>query len=206
MDGETARITPAGDAMIAVHLEPGLHAISLDYEAPGFSLGLRISVVCLAAFLVFLILALLSRFSNPPIVRVPVALADPREEEAGSDPDAPPAAEPMPPSASAAAPTRSSASTMPRLDLTRAWDAPAAADKPAPPQEDASPVRPEADGPADREDPAQPGRRTLTTTGMFDPNKLSRADEEGRGASFEALKHLERLEKLLEQSDPGSDR
>ena len=217
VDGSEARITPVGDAMIAVHLEPGLHAIELDYEAPGFSIGLKISVISLAAFLAFLIVALLARFSNPPIVRVPVSLADPRGGEEAPGPDAPPAAEPMPPSAPV--------NTMPRLDLTQSWDTGRRPEFPpaqAPQARETAPLNapvralpdePAAEGPeAPRPEAAAPeaeftGRRTLlTTTGVFDPTNLSRAEEEGRGASFEALKHLERLEKLLEEeADVASD-
>ena len=96
VDGEPARITPVGSAMIAAHLEPGMHAIVLRYETPGFSLGLKISVVCLATFLALVILSLLLRFSQPPIVKVPVSLSDPRQDGHTPPPDAPPSAEPIP--------------------------------------------------------------------------------------------------------------
>ena len=80
VDEQPAKITAVDGAMIAFHLEKGVHTIELNYEAPGFSLGLQISLFCLAGFLVLVILALLGRFSRPPIVKVPMKLADPREE------------------------------------------------------------------------------------------------------------------------------
>ena len=206
VDGEARRITPLGDAMIAVHLEPGLHAIALDYEAPGFALGLKISVISLAVFLAFLIVALLTRFSRPPIVKLPVKLADPRRGVDEPDPDAPPAAEPMPPP--------DAFTTMPRMDLTQSWDTGKSAaqqgeapDRPPVPE----PVRPPEQTLGESAPRPEPvgetaAREPLTTTGVFDPTTLSRAGEEGRGSSFDALKHLERLEQLLreEEDDPGS--
>ncbi len=195
VDGEKARITPVGDAMIAVHLEPGLHAIALNYDAPGFSVGLRISVISLALFLAFLIVALLGRFSNPPIVRIPVSLADPRSEDEGSDPDAPPSAERMPRS--------TPVSTMPRLDLTQSWDSGRLPEQSRPAGDDGrtAPLARDEDAPeADAPEAGPAGRRALlTTTGVFDPTNLYRADEEGRGAAFDVLQHLEELERLLEE-------
>ncbi len=127
VDGEKARITPVGNAMIAVHLETGLHAIRLEFETPGFSLGLKITIICLAAYMVLLILALLSRFTRPPIVKLPVQLADPRQTDQGPAPDAPPESAPMPPppppAVEAPAQARSgSGNTMPKLDMTQPWN------------------------------------------------------------------------------------
>ncbi len=202
VDGEETRITPVGDAFIAVHLEPGLHAVALDYETPGFSLGLKISVVCLAAFLVCLIAALLSRFTNPPIVKVPVALADPRRDEDDPAPDAPPAAEPMPPK-----PT----TDMPPLDLTQPWREQVreqgagsreqgAGSREAEELSDGGALIESADSAA--EDAFGPHRELLSTTGVFDPSKLPPEDSPG---SFDRLNYLERLEKLLEETEPGEE-
>ena len=80
VDGEPARITPVGDAMIACRLEPGLHAIRLEYEAPGFSLGLKISFICLGVFLLAIVFALLARLATPPLDKVEMSLADPEAE------------------------------------------------------------------------------------------------------------------------------
>ena len=80
VDGEPARITPVGEAMIACRLEPGLHAIRLVYEAPGFSLGLKISFICLGAFLLAIVIALLARLATPPLDKVEMTLADPEAE------------------------------------------------------------------------------------------------------------------------------
>lgn len=113
VDGEKARITAVGEAMIAVRLDAGLHVVALDYEAPGFSLGVKISIASLAIFLAFLIVALLSRFSRPPIVKLPVHLADPRRDDEASLTEAPPAAEPMPPKPG---------TDMPALTLRNAWN------------------------------------------------------------------------------------
>lgn len=187
VDGSKARISSVGDAMIAVHLEPGLHAIVLDYEAPGFSLGLKISVVALALFLAFLIIALLSRFSSPPIVKVPVTLADPRQSDEEAAPDAPPAAEPMPPRPG---------TDMPPLDLTQHWNARETAVLPTAQQ---SELR--ADAPAAEPqrlvaapDPARP--ELLATTGVFDPTRIP--PERESTSSFNRLVYLDRLEQLLE--------
>ena len=203
VDGEETRLTAVGDAMLAVHLEPGLHAIALEYETPGFSLGLKISVISLAIFLAFLILALLTRFSNPPIVKVPVTLADPRRSADAPDPDAPPAAEPIPPKAPGA--------TMPRLDLAQSWDAansPAgspAAEQELPEEEALS--EDELLAEAARLSGAAPDsrRELLSTTGVFDPNAMPEEPPEPgrRPGSFEALEYLERLERLLEAEAPG---
>ena len=203
VDGEPARITPVGEAMIAVHLEPGVHAIALEYETPGFSLGLKISAVSLAVFLAFLIVALLSRFARPPIVKVPVALADPREGEEEPASDAPPAAEPMPPR-----PTGS----MPPLDLTQPWNTQAAGSGQQAAENAAGALSerpPEGSGndnaagapserPSEPDAPARPRRELLSTTGVFDPSKLPPEDREP--GSFESLTYLEKLEKLLEES------
>ena len=83
VDGESVRITPVGDAMIAFRVEPGLHAVSIRFEAPGFELGWRITLVSIAAFLVLLILSLLARFARPPIVKVKMALEDPDGKREG---------------------------------------------------------------------------------------------------------------------------
>ena len=217
VDGEPARITPLGDAMIAVHLEPGLHAIALEYETPGFALGLKISIACLAVFLAFLILALLGRFTTPPIVKIPVALADPRRSEEEPAADAPPAAEPMPPR-----PT----GTMPPLDLTQPWNTqgsgirdqgsevgdavgavigrpPEASAYDAAEASIAHPTEGEAVGalserPLEAADLTAARRELLSTTGVFDPSKLPAEKQEP--GSFESLTYLEKLEKLLEEA------
>ena len=228
VDGEPTRITPVGSAMIAVHLEPGLHAIALDFETPGFSLGLKISVICLAAFLAFLIVALLSRFSRQPIVKLPVHLADPRRSADEPDPDAPPAAEPIPPR-EGAGPEPETAPEL-RRDTARLPDreppeegtpilsadgageegepAPApersearrpAAPLPEEPDRDPAPLPEEPDGEKLRV--CKPGEgRLLATTGVFDPNRLPPEDKEP--GSFDTLAYLERLDRLLEQTDP----
>ena len=231
VDGEPARITALGDAMIAVHLEPGLHAIALNYETPGFALGLKISIVCLAIFLVFLILALLGRFTNPPIVKVPVTLADPRRSEDEPPADAPPVAEPMPPRGAEPVLSASTAS-MPPLDLTQPWNEaeeddftgglsslpPEAADVGQPTdetdsyedsREDRFEAEPEAaaedsgPGPQESDESAARRRELLSTTGVFDPSKLPPDDKEP--GSFESLTYLEKLEKLLEESGYQED-
>ena len=190
VDGRQTRITPVGDAMIAVHLEAGLHTIALDYEAPGFALGLKISLICLAAFLALVIASLLIRFSRPPIVKVPVSLADPRVGSTAPTAETPPAAEPLPP--------REPGASMPKLDLTQTWDP--TGDAPLPQTPDAASAA-QGKEPLPAEETAQSSGRLLSTTGMFDPNTISRAEEEGRGAAFDILEHLEELERLLDETD-----
>ncbi len=80
VDGEHTRIVAVGGAMMAAHLAPGVHAIHLHYEPRGYSLGLKISLACLAVFAVLVILSLLWRLTRPPIVRVPMILEDPERE------------------------------------------------------------------------------------------------------------------------------
>ena len=50
VDGETADIVLVGDCMIAVELTEGQHEIVLSYSNQAFSLGWKISLVCLLAF------------------------------------------------------------------------------------------------------------------------------------------------------------
>lgn len=213
VDGEKAKLTPVGDAMLALHLEPGLHAVALEYEAPGFALGLKISIVSLAIFLAFLIVALLSRFSRPPIVKLPVHLADPRVGDETAAMDAPPAAEPIP---------VRSGTDMPALELNRPWDGQETAaaedwedfDETQPGSEEELPEAfpedgaPEASGEADAETAVPtphagpvPTGVPLATTGVFDPNDYPA--EQDKPGSFESLAYLERLDKLLEETDPG---
>ena len=195
VDGEKGRITPVGDAMIAVHLEEGLHVVTLEYEAPGFALGLKISIVSLAVFLAFLIVALLSRFSRPPIVKLPVRLADPRREEEASLTEAPPAAEPMPPRP---------ATDMPALELDRPWAEPEeAVYEDGEPEYDVPDYDPETEAPSAAVQSAGTDRGDhvlLATTGVFDPADYPA--EKDRPSSFESLAYLEQLDRLLEQTDP----
>ena len=148
LDGEPAKLAPLGGAFLAFRVEPGVHTVDLQYEAPGFSLGLRISLFCLAGFLVLLILALLARFSRPPIVKMRMDLADPRRETpetpvAPAAPEAPQTEEP-------------GGTSMPPLILD---EVPAAGD-PAPdaPKTPDAPKAPEAAGtePADHPGPDLP--------------------------------------------------
>ncbi len=186
--------------MIGVRLNPGLHVIVLDFEAPGFSLGLKISIVSLAIFLAFLIVALLARFSRPPIVKLPVRMADPRRDDESTLAEAPPTAEPIPPRPDA---------DMDILELARSWDEPEldlyteddadedldldlhGFDREA--EEEASfAPQPGASG--------QDGPVLLATTGMFDPSDYP--PEMDQPSSFDALAYLEQLDRLLEQSEP----
>ena len=197
VDGEKARIYAVGDAMIGLRLEPGLHKIALEFEAPGFSLGLKISVVSLAIFLAFLIVALISRFTRPPIVKLPVHLADPRRDDEFLQPDAPPAAEPIPPK-----PT----TDMPALELNRPRSE-AEAEKPIeaeapdtelPESADAAyaPAAVPAEAASDEHQP-------LATTGVFDPYDFP-AELEKPG-SFETLAYLDKLDRLLEEITPPEE-
>ncbi len=206
VDGEKGRITPVGDAMVAVHLEEGLHVVALEYEAPGFALGLKVSIVSLAIFLAFVIVALISRFSRPPIVKLPVRLADPRRDEESSMTEAPPAAEPIPPR-----PT----TDMPVLELDRTWadqePEEAAYEEEEPVYADEEPEFEEpvvsngAGVPAQSAGAARGDHVLLATTGVFNPADYP--PEKDRPSSFESLAYLEQLDRLLEQTDsvgPGN--
>ena len=123
---------------------------------------------------------LIARFSRPPIVKLPVQLADPRREDEVLQPDAPPAAEPMP---------QKPATDMPALELTHIrreeplTPTEPEAEKAEPEAEEAEPV---SELPQEEETPEQnaaqtpsasptPGkkkpdaRQLLATTGVFDP-------------------------------------
>ncbi len=52
VDGEPAQIVLIGDAMIGLILSEGQHTVSFRYENRAFSLGWKISLVCLAVFAV----------------------------------------------------------------------------------------------------------------------------------------------------------
>ena len=52
VDGEPAEITLIGNAMIGVKLTQGSHEVVFDYHNKAFSLGWKVSLACLAAFLV----------------------------------------------------------------------------------------------------------------------------------------------------------
>jgi hypothetical protein len=90
-------------------------------------------------------------------------------------------------------PPRDPGTTMPKLDLTQAWDSGKLPAEDTLSEERAEPL------PGDEADTAN--GRLLSTTGMFDPNTISRAEEEGRGAAFDILEHLEELERLLDETD-----
>ena len=105
---------------------------------------------------------------------------------------------------------------MPRLDLTQSWDSgriPAEAERPG--TADPSTDRDTRELLASAElweqriaaetagQPSPngeiPGGNLLSTTGVFDPNRLTRAEEEGRSpSSFDTLEYLDRLDRLLE--------
>ena len=87
LDGRSTGITTVGDAMIAFHLEPGIHTVELEYEAPGYSLGMQISLICAVVFLFFVFLALIARFRRPPVVKVKFHLEDP--DAAPQEPEPP---------------------------------------------------------------------------------------------------------------------
>ena len=52
VDGQPAEITLVGDVMIGVALTEGRHTVTFTYENAAFSLGWKISAVCLLAFIV----------------------------------------------------------------------------------------------------------------------------------------------------------
>ena len=120
LDGEPSGITPVGGAMIAFHLEPGIHTVELEYHAPGFSLGMMISIICAIVFILLLLSALIARFRRPPIVKVKFSLNDP----ASMPEDGLPQPEEEQPEAvpdGALPQDRERATTMPPLDMTQTW-------------------------------------------------------------------------------------
>ena len=50
VDGEEAEIVTVGDAMVGVMLTQGEHTVAFRYESKAFSLGWKISLVCLLIF------------------------------------------------------------------------------------------------------------------------------------------------------------
>jgi hypothetical protein len=96
---------------------------------------------------------------------------------------------------------------MPRLDLSRPWNAEADRQEPEGPEPEADDLLSEA------EDLPEQLREPLSTTGVFDPTLLTREDEEGGPSSFRTLEYLKRLDKLLEETEeaekieenPGSE-
>jgi len=64
VDGQPAEITLIGDAMIGVELSQGSHTVSFSYHNAAFSLGWKISLVCMAVFV------LLVRFVYRPVLPV----------------------------------------------------------------------------------------------------------------------------------------
>ena len=103
VDGKEVRITPVGDAFVAFHLDTGSHTIELQYETPGFRLGLKISLICLVIYLALVILAVIRRILRRPIRQVQVTMA----AEDGGQPSREPEEEPM------------TGTDMPQLDVTR---------------------------------------------------------------------------------------
>ncbi|MBQ1410096.1 MAG: YfhO family protein [Oscillospiraceae bacterium] len=192
VDGENARISAVGNAMIGLRLEPGLHKIVLEYEAPGFAVGLKISIVSLAIFLVFLIISLIARFARPPIVKLPVHLADPRLDNEMLQPDSPPAAEPIPPKPMPETPAPEPGfpwneleeEVEPNEEQNATKGGTAVYRRPAVPEQ---------------ENAASDVRQPLATTGRFDPYEFP-AELEKPG-SFESLAYLEQLDRLLEEID-----
>ena len=124
VDGEKAAITPVGDAMIAFHLDPGLHTVALEFEAPGFSLGLTVSLICLALFLVLLIPSLLLRFTRPPVVTERLSLSDPRVDQPEPEPPTGPFGASDGPYGFEFPDLGASTGTMPALDPTQSWTPP----------------------------------------------------------------------------------
>ncbi len=230
VDGEPTRITPVGGAMIAAHLEEGMHAIVLDFETPGFSLGLKISVACLAAFLALVILALLLRFSRPPIVKVPVSLSDPRRDSRIPAPDAPPSAEPIP--APDAFPTAERIPVPDAFLSAESIFAPGATDEepddvtvyPGPSKKSEAPadVSEESETPeepemqtepmdlAEMEVPMRPAEEddpeTETPPAAPASDDLPNADEAEKKGVFDDMPFLEKLDRLLaEELDDADD-
>ena len=50
MDGKPAEIQLTGDCMVSVPLTEGKHLVEYTYRNPAFSLGWKISLLCVAVF------------------------------------------------------------------------------------------------------------------------------------------------------------
>lgn len=50
VDGEEAQIIPVGDAMVAVAMTKGAHTVRFTYENAAFSLGWKITLLCVVVF------------------------------------------------------------------------------------------------------------------------------------------------------------
>ena len=76
VDGLPVEVTPVGGAMIAFPLREGRHEIRLYYETPGYSEGKTASIICLAIFLLLVVLFLLKRIFTRPLQKVTVDMED----------------------------------------------------------------------------------------------------------------------------------
>jgi uncharacterized membrane protein YfhO len=50
VDGESVQIIPVGDAMVAVALTKGTHTVRFTYENGAFSLGWKVTLLCMIVF------------------------------------------------------------------------------------------------------------------------------------------------------------
>ena len=51
VDGQPAEIVTVGGAMVGLHLSAGTHSVELTYRNSAFSIGWKVSLLCLALFL-----------------------------------------------------------------------------------------------------------------------------------------------------------
>ena len=65
VDGEPAEITLVGDAMVGLQLTEGTHTVSFSYHNKAFSLGWKISLGCLAVFLMLVQLVYKPEWRRP---------------------------------------------------------------------------------------------------------------------------------------------
>lgn len=70
VDGKNVTAMSLFGAFIGLRLSKGSHEIRLEYETPGFSIGLTVSFICLAVFLLLVVIALLRRVLTRPMQQV----------------------------------------------------------------------------------------------------------------------------------------
>lgn len=90
VDGKKASAVSVFGAFIGLRLAAGTHAVSLHYETPGFSTGLTVSYICLAIFLVLVLIALLRRLFTRPMQQVDMEMIGSPAKKAEKRPESEP--------------------------------------------------------------------------------------------------------------------
>ena len=70
VDGKTAPTLSVFGAFTGIRLDAGSHTVALHYETPGFAVGRTVSYVCLAVFLLLVVISLVRRVFTRPMAQV----------------------------------------------------------------------------------------------------------------------------------------